>query len=78
MQKIIEQLSEVVRRKGLVLVYKIGRPCEIRKEKLITFILIARINHKGYEIMEMESELYLKRHYDHSAFQYHLTTSAEQ
>lgn len=71
MQKIISQLSEIVRRKGLVIVYKIGRPCEIRKENLITFILISRMFRKGYETMEMESELYLKRHYDHSAFQYH-------
>ena len=77
MQKIIEQLSEVVRRKCLVIVYRKGRPCEIRKEKLITFILIARMNHKVYEIMEMESELYLKRHYDHSAFQYHYSNLGE-
>ncbi len=77
MQKIIWQLSEVVRRKCLVIIYNKGRPCEIRKEKLITFILIARINHKGYETMEMESELYLKRHYDHSAFQYHYSNLGE-
>jgi len=76
-QNIIEQLSEVVRRKCLVIIYDRGRPCEIRKEKLITFILIARINHKGYELMEMESELYLKRHYDHSAFQYHYSNLDE-
>ena len=60
MQNIIGQLSEIVRRKCLVVVYSKGRPCEIRKEKLITFILIARINRKGYETMEMESELYQK------------------
>ena len=77
MQNIIGQLSEIVRRKCLVVVYSKGRPCEIRKEKLITFILIARINRKGYEIMEMESELYLKRHYDHSAFQYHYSNLGE-
>ncbi len=77
MQKIIGQLSEVVRRKCLVIIYDKGRPCEIRKEKLITFILIARINRKGYETMEMESELYLKRHYDHSAFQYHYSNLGE-
>ena len=77
MQKIIRQLSEVVRRKCLVIVYSKGRPCEIRKEKLITFILMARMSHKGYELMEMESEIYLKRHYDHSAFQYHYSNLSE-
>jgi len=77
MQKIIDQLSEVVRRKGLANIYDKGRPCEVRKEKLITFILMARMSHKGYELMEMESEIYLKRHYDHSAFQYHYSNLCE-
>ena len=76
-QKIIFQLTEVVRRKGFVVIYSRGRPCEIRKEKLITFILIFRINHRGYEMMETESEIYLKRHYDHSAFQYHFSTLSD-
>ncbi len=77
MPAIIRQLSEVVRRKGLVIIYNKGRPCEIRKEKLITFILVSRLNRKGYELMEMESEIYLKRHYDHSAFQYHYSNLSE-
>jgi hypothetical protein len=29
--------------------------------------------HRGYEVMEQESELYINRHYDHSALQYHYT-----
>lgn len=69
--KILDKLTEVTRRKGLIIIYKIGRHCEIPKEKLITFVIFSRMSHKGYEVMEQESELYLNRHYDHSAFQYH-------
>lgn len=56
-----------------------GRPCEIPKERIISFILWSKIFGDGYEEMELNSELFLDRHYDHSLFQYHYTNlSAEQ
>jgi len=47
-----------------------GRPCEIPKERIISFILWSKIFGDGYEEMELNSELFLDRHYDHSLFQY--------
>lgn len=64
-------LVEQVRRKSLIIIHKLGRPCEVAKEKLVTFVVLSRMVGKGYELMEQESELYLTRHYDHSTLQYH-------
>jgi hypothetical protein len=64
-------LIEHVRRKNLILIHKLGRPCEVAKEKLVAFVVFSRMVGKGYELMEQESELYIKRHYDHSTLQYH-------
>ena len=40
---------------------------------MIGFILFSKIMTDVYEEMELNSELYLGRHYDHSAFAYHYT-----
>ena len=70
---ILKQLSLALKATGLVRIYHRGRPCDIRKEKLVAFIVNSRMIGKGYELMEQESELYLKEHYDHSTLQYHYT-----
>ena len=67
-------MAEEILRSGILLVYKRGRKCEIAKEKLIGFLLFSKITADGYEEMEMNSELFLARHYDHSNFQYHYTS----
>ena len=66
-------LAEILKNTGIVLATGYGRPCEVRKEKIIAYLLFAKISGDVYEQMERESELYLSRHYDHSAFQYHYT-----
>lgn len=70
-------LSEAILRSGLLIISKRGRPCEIKKNKLIGYLLFARLCGDGYEKMEQDSELYLNRHYDHSNFQYHYTRLPE-
>lgn len=70
---IVSVLAEALKGSGIMLVTGCGRPCEVRKEKLIGFLLFAKLSGDVYEQMETESELYLQRHYDHSAFQYHYT-----
>lgn len=70
-------LAETLRNSGIMLVTGYGRPCEVRKEKLIGYLLFAKLCGDVYERMEMESGLYLKRHYDHSAFQYHYTNLSQ-
>ena len=72
-QKIILILGEEILRSGLLLVSKLGRPCEIKKENMIGFILFSKIMIEVYEEMELNSEPYLGRYYDHSAFAYHYT-----
>lgn len=72
-KSIFNILGEVVNRSGLVVIYKIGSPCRIDKNKIIGFIIYERIRGIGYEEMEQESEIYLGRHYDHGAFHYHYT-----
>ena len=71
-------LADTLRSSGIILVYGYGRPCEVRKEKLIGYLLFARLCGDVYERMETQSELYLKRHYDHSAFQYHYTSLSQE
>ena len=66
-------LGETILRSGLLIISRRGRPCEVKKEKLIGFLLFARLYGDGYEKMELDSELFLKRHYDHGTFQYHYT-----
>jgi len=66
-------LEEAIIRSAVLLKYERGRPCEVRKERIIGFILYAKVCGDGYEQMELDSELYLQRHYDHSNFQYHYT-----
>ena len=66
-------LGEVIFRSGLLIISPRGRPCEVRKEKLLGFLLFAKICKDGYEKMELDSELFLNRHYDHGTFQYHYT-----
>ena len=75
---IVSVLAEAIIRSGMSLVFKRGRPCEVKKEKLIGFMLFARLSGDSYERMELNSELFLQRHYDHSAFQYHYTKLSEQ
>jgi len=70
---ITNSLGELILRSGLLIMSKRGRPCEVRKEKLIGFLLFAKLCGDGYEKMELDSELFLKRHYDHGSFQYHYT-----
>jgi hypothetical protein len=71
--KIVRCLEETIIRSSILIKYKRGRPCEVRKEKIVGFILYAKLCGDGYEQMELDSELYLRRHYDHSNFQYHYT-----
>ena len=66
-------MEEEILRSGILLSYKLGRRCEVRKEKIIGFILFSKIMTDGYEEMELNSELFLERHYDHSNFWYHYT-----
>lgn len=75
--KILDELTEVTTRKGLVAVFTRGRRCKISKPKLVSYILLSKILRRGYEVMEQESELYLKEHYDHSAFAYHYDNLSE-
>ena len=75
--KILDELTEATRRKGLVIIYRRGRHCRISKERIISYILLSKIFRRGYELMEQESELYLKKHYDHSAFAYHYNNLSE-
>jgi hypothetical protein len=70
---IVSVLAETLKSSGVMLITGYGRPCEVKKEKLIGYLLFARLCGNVYEQMEIESELYLQRHYDHSAFQYHYT-----
>jgi hypothetical protein len=64
-------MEEEILRSGALSTHKLGRPCEVRKEKLIGFVLFSKIMTDVYEKMELNSELFLDRHYDHSNFQYH-------
>lgn len=66
-------LSEVIMHSSGSLACHRGRPCTVRKERLIAFIVWSRLSGDGYERMEQQSECYLGRHYDHSLFQYHYT-----
>ena len=70
-KKIVSVICEVTIRSGISLTFKRGRPCEVKKERLISFIIFSRMIAHGYEQMELDSELYLNHHYDHSNFQYH-------
>lgn len=70
---ITNSLGELILRSGLLIISRRGRPCEVRKEKLISFLLFAKMCGDGYEQMELDSELFLSRHYDHGTFQYHYT-----
>ena len=70
-------LAETLKNSGIMLVTGYGRPCEVRKEKIIGYLLFAKLFGDVYERMEIDSELYLKRHYDHSAFQYHYTNLSQ-
>ena len=63
-QQIILILGEEILRSGLLLVSKLGRPCEIKKENMIGFILFSKIMTEVYEEMELNSELYLGRYYE--------------
>ena len=64
-------LCNVVKQNGLIRGCKLGRPCEVPKHKLISYILFQKCFNEVLEEMELQSELYLKRHYDHSTFSYH-------
>lgn len=64
-------LEEEILRSGLLIVFKRGRPCEIRKERIVGFLLFSKLMTDVYEQMELNSELYLGRHYDHGSFAYH-------
>ena len=66
-------MEEEILRSGILLTCKLGRRCEVRKEKIIGFLLFSKIMTDVYEEMELNSELFLEKHYDHSAFWYHYT-----
>ena len=68
---VVAILAQSLRDCGMPLVFNRGRPCEIPKEKLISFILFARMCGDKFERMETDSELYVQRHYDHSNLHYH-------
>ena len=67
-------LEEEILRSGLLILFKRGRPCEVRKEKIVGFLLFSRLMTDVYEQMELNSELYLGRHYDHGSFWYHYSS----
>ena len=56
-QQIILILGEEILRSGLFLVSKLGRPCEIKKENMIDFILFSKIMTDVYEEMELNSDI---------------------
>ena len=68
---IFKCLCNVVKQSGMVVACKRGRPCEVAKYKLISYILFEKCYGEVLEEMELHSELYLKRHYDHGTFSYH-------
>lgn len=68
---IFKCLCNIVKQNGLVLPSNLGRPCEIPKYKLISYILFQKCYDEVLEEMELQSELYLGRHYDHGTFSYH-------
>jgi hypothetical protein len=70
---ITNSLGETILRSGILIISRRGRPCEVKKEKLLGFLLFAKLCGDGYEQMELDSKLFLKRHYDHGTFQYHYT-----
>jgi len=67
-------LEEEILRSGLLITFKRGRPCEVRKERIVGFLLFSRLMTDVYEQMELNSELYLGRHYDHGSFWYHYSS----
>lgn len=69
--RIFKGLCEVVYRRRIIPNAKYGRPCIIPKHKLISFLLLWKVYNEVLEKMEMDSELYLGKHYDHSTFSYH-------
>jgi hypothetical protein len=68
---IFNELCNVVKQNGIVLPFIRGRPCEIPKHKLICYILFQKCYDEVLEEMELHSEIYLGRHYDHGTFSYH-------
>lgn len=69
--KLFRGLCEVVYRKRIVKPEYLGRPCDVPKHKLISFLLLWKVYNEVLEKMELDSELYLGKHYDHSNFSYH-------
>jgi len=68
---IFKCLCEIVYRNKIVVPSKFGRPCQKPKHKIISFILLWKIYGEVLEKMELDSELFLGKHYDHSSFGYH-------
>lgn len=68
---IYKNLCEIVYRHQIIKPSKYGRPCDIPKYKLISFLLLWKSYNEVLEKMELDSELYLGKHYDHSTFSYH-------
>ena len=71
-------MEEEILRSGILIAHTRGRRCEISKEKILGFLLFSKIMNNGYEEMEINSEIFLARHYDHSSFQYHYTELPEK
>ena len=68
---IFKCLCEVIYRNQIIVPAKLGRPCDIPKHKLIAFLLLWKMYGEVLEKMELDSELFLGKHYDHSSFAYH-------
>jgi hypothetical protein len=64
-------LCNVAKQNALIPPEKRGRPCVVKKHKQVCFILLWKIYNEVLEKMELDSEVYLGRHYDHSNFAYH-------
>lgn len=75
--RVFRGLCEVVYRKGFVKPSGLGRPCEVPKHKLVSFLLLWKVYDEVLEKMELDSEIYLGRHYDHSSFSYHYKRLSE-
>ena len=55
-KSIFLQLAQATKQTGLVTIFNRGRPCEVLKEKLIAYVIDARLLGKVYEIMEQEKK----------------------
>lgn len=64
-------LCNTAKQHAIIKIHRRGRPCRRPKHKIICYIVLWKIYGEVLEKMELDSELYLGVHYDHSSFAYH-------